>query len=314
MSRMAILLLAGMVCTCCQGSKGDLSASDVERLGVRMSACMGFPASVPLMIRYEMQEHMEISKAWVLAAEACTLKADNCVQVVNCWGYFPDEPCDPVDDEFWCEGGSVRGICDYSADFVYREDCGDKYVDHAVCLELENDWSVCKAGACQVDDAYCQGNVAVNCDDGMLDRVDCSRAGLKCSVADEALWEKYAGCSIDGQLCKGWGNYCVGTKIVKCLEEDWHPEVVDCALLFPGLTCIDSGDGHAECTLPEDLRECENHVEKCNGNTLESCVLGKKFTFNCASFQGATCGTVDPDGEDEMTRCILDSWDVVPGW
>ncbi len=298
-----VSLLVVVVCLnglyACAGDSGGSGLDRMKKMMVKVSACTGDDSfRIAVASGYALDA---VSGDLVKYADklfGCIESAGDCDEVLECSGYDPESPCNPDDYKDKCEG-TQRVRCDKLADgraFVQTYDCAtEEPYDHK-CLVDGNGDAVCASDECDGSkDEWCEGNILLQCESGVVDKSDCADFGMQCiQTANGAL------CGT-GESCTGKES-CDGTTYVSC--EDGNEELpVDCTWFGSGYTCVQKSKDDANCAVPSSKEECTDEKPLCVGSKARICFGGKWMDFDCAVFGGATCELADKSFLGDGIRC-----------
>ncbi len=227
---------------------------------------------------------------------SCAGSAATCEDYLVCFGIDPNEACDPDAGDF-CVGGTTLKECRRLGDtkaFAETTDCTQDPHGNTSCMLSPPDWARCASGSCTEDQTRCEGNVRIECYDGVERRRDCALEGEVCvSTADGSR------CA-SGQTCSD--SACDGDDYVRC-NEGYVSSRFDCSTIGPDYTCATSNDG-AGCAAKTASQQCQDGTAKCEGSTAVYCLLGRWVNVDCAQFLNATCSI---SGDDDP-HCVSNAW------
>jgi hypothetical protein len=135
----------------------------------------------------------------------------------------------------------------------------------------------------------CEGTQAVFCQEGVVERVDCSQIEATCAVTDgraDCQLERAASCGSLTAL-----GTCAGATLRYCDDSGLAsvPREINCAAY--GQKCDPTGatDGGAICVPQGPCPTGLTEIGRCDGNKLTFCEEGEQYTFDCGV---DTCGSV----------------------
>lgn len=273
-----------------------LTAVEAESLAVRVSSCLALkPLAEVFGVRLGSPEALE--GAATEASVRCILDAPDCPEVLRCVGFDPETPCPedstscPLDDTLreckYLDNGLVR-----NQDRLCTETTGG-----SLCLATGESEHMCGTAGCSPGSMpYCDGEVFVECRDGVLRRVNCPERGLRCYDAPGA-----SGCLASADPCDR--DYCQDGRLVFCLFGA-AVRSLHCAMADAGLDCVNFGESEGPtCGVPAEQSECA-YTDHCDGDTIQICSGGREYSFDCSAFLDGTCVT----NEWDEVRCKVASW------
>jgi hypothetical protein len=135
------------------------------------------------------------------------------------------------------------------------------------------------SASCVNPDGNAGGNLVQTCDNGIIERTDCTKLDASCNPSGVAH------CRGNGPACSGNDALrCDGDTLVGCL--DGQEGRTDCTKY--SLHCLAKKDGSGFACLAGT--ECDpNQAPTCMGTKLQFCNQGKSQTFDCASAGFSTC-------------------------
>lgn len=265
------------------GPGTEVGQVDLEALVVRGSVCGDGPF-LPLAAWWV---HNELVPSAEDPVRSCQSVAADCTAFFACEGTDDSQSCVSSELEGHCEG-DVLVSCETR--YVRRRDCGEDGDGNVRCLLDSFGNARCAAGACGELGDFCDGDVPVLCQSGLLIRKqDCDLDGRQCFV-DRGAYDcvdRVESCDrdvCDGdtlRTCQGG----VGTRDIDCASVDAH-----CDDTSTGLDCV------------PDAPECEEGDVACDGTRARACQLGHWWEIDCSRFADATC-ELEWVGEAYYFRC-----------
>lgn len=217
---------------------------------------------------------------------ACLAAARDCTGVATCV-YGSPEPCLRPPGNAFCRGDFAVHCIQPGLDSA--EDCasaGFLRDPGATCLKGDSGNAECGFGRCgTAPSAACDGNVALQCSDGVLLRWTCP-SGSHCGPDPS---NPGAGtCIGDGAPCTA--DRCDGSDAIWCVEQrEWR---LACGHLpIPGACTLDDA-GVASCAPEPDLAcDPSQYLDHCDGARLVYCD-GDEREIDCTTLGFTGCGPV----------------------
>jgi hypothetical protein len=291
-----VMALFGGGCGKTDGPPPDIV--DTDALRAMVSACLGLDAA---------------SSAWFFwdarfggvgpadATRRCVEAAADCRAVLGCAG-LSDEPCD---GEERCDGTVAVSCLDISASFGRKQyrDCAGDTSGNTTCSMLDDPkeglWATCHAAACTA--SHCDGDVYVDCRDGVELRRDCRETAETCLTTGE-----YTFCGYRDACAR---NHCRGDEIELCFGGHVQFEA-NCNTLVAGSTCREAGSA-TECAAPHPHPDCKDSSDFgswCEGGVAMTCLTGVRVQVACDALPGGRCEPIGGTGAVAKAKCVVDGW------
>jgi hypothetical protein len=275
--------LAGVACSAPSASPpADRAAAgtppfspDEDGLRGKLAGCLGLSLDTAL--------------AWLIpekiggiseAQRACLVAATTCDDVQHCLGVEPG-PCPEMAE---CDG-NIAKLCwalRERPEVVEKQDCSHDRDGNHTCFVTsghgpDEAYAQCGAGSCRVDS--CDGDVLVQCINGVAVRNDCTRAGKGCVETTGVAF-----CGFE-EACTE--SRCDDDIAVVC---DFGHVVFrqSCSEIFPEAGCVEE-HGAAYCGAPlAGATTCEGAPDVCIGDRAQHCSQGIWIEVDCSAV-GASC-------------------------
>jgi hypothetical protein len=233
----------------------------------------------------------------LLAFIGCSKEAATCEEVLACQRIDSTASCDPATFGGYCQGNTAV-LCQPMADetaYVAKIDCAEYSSTNGTCMVSPKGTAMCGNRTCSgADGTSCDGNMLVECEDGIGFGFDCADFDMKCMHATDEGAEQ-AICST-GETCNS--DSCDGDTLKGC-KSGLVTFAKDCKWFGPDFACVVSGgtvggEQDAECALPLAQQACQDDDPSfCEGDVANVCIGGKWFKFDCGAFLGAKCESQD---------------------
>ncbi len=239
----------------------------------------------------------------------CVMRATSCTDVVRC----THERADGLAETFCKAHPGVLSACDGN-EFLSCEgessaestavDCaalGGTCGEHKTAGLVERGCisaRLCPQGA---PEHRCDGDVVIDCQDGIADKNACPR-GSRCTSGKDENGAPTAHCrSTSGRECSLVGSaFCEGDTAYACVQNGRFAGLhsADCAAL--GLACT-MRSGRVACVKRGEA-ECAPSPASCIGDDLRFCAAGESFHVSCKELGFSGCDSAGGGGEALCAR------------
>jgi hypothetical protein len=222
----------------------------------------------------------------------------DCAEVGRCMGEtkVPNPSCTQH-----CEG-SVTIDCNGGAGSELVESRLDCAVWGETCVMSTQGKAECATRACTESSTTCDGNVVVECYDGVETREEC-KAGTTCDTNGVSTFD--SPCKPTGPACTA--DRCDGNVAVDC-NNGVEGARRNCSLVA-GHQCLleqDLSELYAHCDLLQSvIDQCQNVEPTCTNGVISDCFVSGPRTYDCKAHGWAGCGLhfddpTDPEDHGNM--------------